>query len=289
MDFGARLRQARERRGKSLRDVAESTKISPTVLDALEHNELGRVPGGIFARAFVRAYAAEVGLDPDQTLREFLQIRPDAAPEPAVAAIEAPPERRIGFFWIGTALVVIGLAAAAALWAWRARSGDAASTGGGSTVWLAEPPAGDQNRAEVDRAGAGDAAPASTGDSILRAAPVDPLPGRPVPAAAAADFARGPAGAGVAGAVTRAWRIAIHPSGPCWVRLVSRGQVLLARELQAGDREVREVTGTALLEVGDAAVFGFSIDDRPGRSLGGSGQVVRIRLGPDTIESFLER
>jgi transcriptional regulator with XRE-family HTH domain len=284
MNFGARLRQARERRGRSLREIAEATKISPTVLDALEHNDLGRVPGGIFARAFVRAYAVEVGLDPDQTLREFLQIRPDAAPEPAVVETDAASGPRNGRFWIGAVLLAIGLvAAAAALWAWRARGGEAT----GAAAWMSGAAAGDEGDAE-GRGGAGhDAALAERGGPGARADEL--LPGRPVPAAAAADLVRGPGGAGVAGAVARPWRIAIHPRGPCWVRLVSRGEVLLARELRAGDREVRDVSGTALLEVGDAAACEFSIDDRPGRALGRPGQVVRIRLGPGTLESFLER
>lgn len=285
MDFGGRLRQARERRGKSLREIAESTKISPTVLDALEHNDLGRVPGGIFARAFVRAYAVEVGLDPDQTLREFLEIRPDAAREPAVADTGPPSRRRIGRLPVGVVLLAIGLAAAAAaLWAWRGRGGEAP---GVSAAWSSGAAAGDEGDAEDRGRAAHDVALAAHGGTVPRAD--DLLPGRPVPATAAADLARGPAGVGVAGAVARPWRIAIHPRGPCWVRLVSRGRVLLARELQAGDREVREVWGTALLEVGDAAAFEFSIDDRPGRVLGGPGQVVRIRLGPDTLESFVER
>ena len=63
-DFGARLREARERKGVSLRHIAESTRISVGILEALERNEISRLPGGIFSRAFVRAYALEVGLDP---------------------------------------------------------------------------------------------------------------------------------------------------------------------------------------------------------------------------------
>jgi len=71
-DFGGKLRQARERRGVSLRQIAASTKISSAVLEALERNDVSRLPGGIFTRAFVRSYAAEVGLDPEETVREFL-------------------------------------------------------------------------------------------------------------------------------------------------------------------------------------------------------------------------
>ena len=71
-DFGAKLRKAREGRGISLRQIASSTKISVAALEALERNDVSRLPGGLFSRAFVRSYAAEVGLDPDTVLNEFL-------------------------------------------------------------------------------------------------------------------------------------------------------------------------------------------------------------------------
>src|SRR5262245_15771241 len=70
-DLGSRLKRAREQRGLPLSDIANRTKISVTALDALERNDLSRLPGGIFGRAFVRAYAAELGLDPDQTVADF--------------------------------------------------------------------------------------------------------------------------------------------------------------------------------------------------------------------------
>ena len=71
-DFGSRMRQAREQRGVSLRQIAEKTKIGVSALEALERNDISRLPGGIFSRGFVRSYAAEIGVDPEQTVREFL-------------------------------------------------------------------------------------------------------------------------------------------------------------------------------------------------------------------------
>ena len=71
-DFGSRMRRTREERGVSLRQIAEATKISVSALEALERNDISRLPGGIFSRAFVRSYAAEIGVDPEQTVREFL-------------------------------------------------------------------------------------------------------------------------------------------------------------------------------------------------------------------------
>ena len=71
-DFGAKLREARERRGLTLRVIADRTRISVRALEALEKNDISRLPGGIFSRGFVRAYADEVGLDPEQTIAEFI-------------------------------------------------------------------------------------------------------------------------------------------------------------------------------------------------------------------------
>src|SRR5262249_31159443 len=76
-NFGARLREARERRGISLRQIANPTKISVSALEALERNDISRLPGGIFSRAFVRSYAIEVGLDPESTIQEFIAAFPN--------------------------------------------------------------------------------------------------------------------------------------------------------------------------------------------------------------------
>lgn len=76
-DFGARLREARERKGVSLRQIADVTRISIRVLEALERNDISKLPGGIFSRAFVRSYATEVGLDPEATVDDFLRHFPD--------------------------------------------------------------------------------------------------------------------------------------------------------------------------------------------------------------------
>ena len=92
-EFGAYLRRAREARGVTLRRIADVTKISVRSLEAVERNDFSRLPGGIFTRAFVRAYATEAGLDPDETVRQFLaQCPQDAAFVPAATpeSIDGP-------------------------------------------------------------------------------------------------------------------------------------------------------------------------------------------------------
>jgi transcriptional regulator with XRE-family HTH domain len=71
--LGTYLRAERERRGMALRTISENTKVSLPLLEGLESDDISRWPGGIFRRAFVRAYAESVGLDPDEIFRRFEQ------------------------------------------------------------------------------------------------------------------------------------------------------------------------------------------------------------------------
>src|SRR5438270_4553551 len=70
--FGERLKREREMRGVSLEEIAESTKIGKRNLSALETEEFEKLPGGIFNKGFVRAYAKYLGLDEDQAVTDFL-------------------------------------------------------------------------------------------------------------------------------------------------------------------------------------------------------------------------
>lgn len=95
-DLGDNFRHAREQSGLTLRHIAEVTKLSVRTLDALEHGRINQLPGGIYRRAIVRAYAAEVGLDPEKTLRKFLDKHPDDVPsmEQLMPSQQEPASRR---------------------------------------------------------------------------------------------------------------------------------------------------------------------------------------------------
>ena len=70
--FGAELRRERELRGIPLREVAEATKVNLRFLEALEQNDFSAVPGGLFTRGFIRAYANHIGADADKLLNAYL-------------------------------------------------------------------------------------------------------------------------------------------------------------------------------------------------------------------------
>ena len=82
--FGARLRLRREEQGIALGTIAEELKITLSLLEAVERDDVSNWPSGIYRRAFIRAYAHAIGLNPDVVVREFLELYPD--PEHLVAS-----------------------------------------------------------------------------------------------------------------------------------------------------------------------------------------------------------
>lgn len=95
MDVGTRFKHARERRGFSLREVADRTKFSVFHLDALERGEFKRLPSGIFGRSFIRNYAIEVGLDPEELVRQAIEQWPEAAPQSLDEPISRASDGRV--------------------------------------------------------------------------------------------------------------------------------------------------------------------------------------------------
>jgi transcriptional regulator with XRE-family HTH domain len=87
----ARLKEARETRNLSHRQIADTTKLSVHVIRALEEERVSALPPGIYRRALVRAFASEVGMDPEATLREYLVEYPDNLPPPGHVASVAEP------------------------------------------------------------------------------------------------------------------------------------------------------------------------------------------------------
>jgi cytoskeletal protein RodZ len=73
------MREQRERQQVALSTIAEQTKIKVALLEAMERDDVSHWPSGIFRRAFIRAYAHAIGLEPDAVVREFLELYPDPA------------------------------------------------------------------------------------------------------------------------------------------------------------------------------------------------------------------
>ena len=95
--FGPRLRAERERRGVTLKNIAESTKIKESLFGELERSDFSNWPQGIFGRAHLCAYLSAIGLPSQPVLAEYLQLFPQDSPviQPEKSALvdEAPVHR----------------------------------------------------------------------------------------------------------------------------------------------------------------------------------------------------
>ena len=98
--FVTRLRRYRERYRLSLDEIASEHNIRRDLLEALENNDLSQWPRGLYSRAWIRAYAQSVGLDPEATVEEFCRLFPhgdrraDGTMREIAAIVASPSEYR---------------------------------------------------------------------------------------------------------------------------------------------------------------------------------------------------
>src|SRR5262245_11427600 len=78
-EVGAELAEARRRKGLSLDELSQRTKIKVPKLLAIERNDMKALHGSVFARGFLRAYAREAGCDPEEIVRRYRLAYEDAA------------------------------------------------------------------------------------------------------------------------------------------------------------------------------------------------------------------
>jgi cytoskeletal protein RodZ len=77
--LGAALRRARESRNLTLREVSDQTRITRRHLEAIEADDYKQLPGGIFNRSFVKAFARAVGYDVDAAVNTYLKVAKESA------------------------------------------------------------------------------------------------------------------------------------------------------------------------------------------------------------------
>jgi cytoskeletal protein RodZ len=95
-DFGEKFRKAREKKELSLDDVSNVTKINARMLRAIEEEHFEDLPGGVFNKGFIRAYAKHLGLDAEEAVSDYLaslrqaQIVANEVWEPKVSGVPHP-------------------------------------------------------------------------------------------------------------------------------------------------------------------------------------------------------
>src|SRR5262245_6368550 len=245
-DFGSKLREARERRGISLRQIANATKISVRALEALERNDISRLPGGIFSRAFVRSYAVEVGLDPEETIQDFVAYFPHdsvTAGHPTSNQGEDPDDfessRRVASTLVG--LVTVSAVVIGALLYFGVVGRGPATAPSTTSVAVPEPPSRAVDPsipAAAADSSAGRTAPVPTGTSAATGSAASGSALGSAPPAAAAP----PREEASTPAAEDRLAISVTATRPCWVSATVDGQKAIERLLQPGDQRMLEVS-----------------------------------------------
>lgn len=132
--FGARLKREREQRKITLDDISVATKIGTRFLVALEEEQFDQLPGGIFNKGFVRAYARHLGIDENQAIADFVaasapslpEIPPEETPVLAAMAVRVPESKKKsrsndGIPWGMVAAALLIIAFGFALWGFHSR------------------------------------------------------------------------------------------------------------------------------------------------------------------------
>jgi len=302
------LRRCREERHETLFHVSHELRIRAPYLRAIEEDDWRALPNAVYARAFLRSYAAYVRVDPEQVLRRAEAVL-DSRPGPDTPLPPLPVRDRSipGGALVG-ASVLLAIAAYAAWYYFSverlrdervvAAMPDRLLTGfPADDRWPLLPP---DSEYSLPEAGAGAQPPATGGgpraargggapeerDSAEPAAPApeeaaaDVRPGLPALAAPAPQELSAPrrAAAEEAGGVLLAPNgIVFHAVEPTYieVRSLETNEVLLGRLLRKEERYRAPDRGGLLLSVGNAGGLEITVDGIAVPRLGASGEVLR--------------
>ena len=200
MDLGGELRAARQALARSIDDLSSATKISPTVLRAIEQNAFDTIPRGVFTRGYLSAYAREVGLDPGGIVQRYRDEFEPAAPTREASGEPNAPD-------VSADAVDFGDESAGTR---QSRMLQVAVILVVAVAYLA---------------------------SLRTPKPATDAAPPPIAAAAVVPAAEVPVGTSGSTNTPGHLAILIQPHGPCWVDATVDGEHTVARLMDAGDRE----------------------------------------------------
>ena len=241
MDIGARLRHAREARGLTLDAISRSTRVQARILSAIERNDSATLPPRPYGRGLVRAYASEVGLDPERTVRDFFSqfsfgddTPPAARPSPPVE-LEGRPRP-----WLWPVVLVLGYAAI------------------GTVIILA-------GRWTMERTAEPRIASTTAGAVPVATTGTEPAPPpRPAPTLP------------VTGVV-----VVLEAQGPSWITATVDGKRTVYRLLETGERVTLTGTRDISVRAGDAGAVRWQVNGREPVPMGRPGEVLTARATPE--------
>ncbi len=266
MTLGQELKQRREARGISLQDISNATRVAVRFLRAIEEDEFHLLPGGLFTRSFIRAYARHVGMDEEEAIARYYeqtgQAREDLTRYP-FAHVAA--ERARSVFWTR---LVVGLFVAGVL---------ALGGYGGWHYWQRV------GRHEVKESQPKEVSPA----------PAEPSPKTlsesAFPTVAAEKAAQAAESAASGGSSeSKPLEIRLEATGNCWISVQMDEEPKPRQEmLRAGDVRVFTPQKQVRLSVGSVPALRVTINGHPAQ-LPSVGHVARgVIITPENARQFL--
>lgn len=274
--LGARLRQERERLGRTLEEISTQTKIRQSYLEAIESDRLDTIPGGFFSRSFVRQYAQVLGVNDDELerlldavtvpptetvrvdkvyedyrpnanlqSRPSLFVSPDDEPEPEFLHEAAFLKKSgSGTYWMVVALFLI--VGSGAFLTWQSRPEmfeNVFAKTGGSSIQIPV-----QSDVPVSQPAVAQA-PVSPSIPQLPAVQEPVQPSTPV-------------------------EVAVLATEKSWVRLIVDGERIFGGVMEAGEKRTLNAEQSAVVFTGNAGGLDFTHN---GKSIGSTGPKGQVR------------
>lgn len=277
--FGERLQRERELRGISLEEIAEATKIGTRSLRALEQQDFDQLPGGIFNKGFVRAYARYLGLDEEQAVADYLAALAEAiaagkATRQESTANTTTPERNLPLedlnqrepLRLPIAPILVLLVIAVLLfsgWKYYSRHG--------------------LPKLHRVRAAAQQQTPPPKSNPAPQAAPQPaisgetPAPASPILQRAAASTLH-PIPTPAAAPEKDSFTVSVKAKDISWISISADGKTVLEDTLTAGAQKTFRAQRSVVLKVGDASALEVFYNDKLVPLQGTSGQVKTIEF-----------
>jgi len=290
--FGEKLKLEREKRAITLEQISLSTKIGMRMLQALEEEQFNQLPGGIFNKGFVRAYAKHVGLDEDQAVADYLEASGEGAAakaDPDMEAEIAPAEPRETFpsrqFPWGLFAAVL-LLVALALWFWSRRQHK--NNNNEEHPSQSSAPAATQKPAANSTPGASAGSPpAPSGDANANQTPA--------PAKEASPLTK-PASTSGKNTVTETAEIA--PTTPAareftvvilaredsWISITADGKPIIEETLVAEDQRAVHAHKEVVIKAGNTGALDFVFNGKKLKPQGDYGEVKTFTFDPSGLQ-----
>jgi len=302
--FGEKLKLEREKRKITLEEISSSTKISTRMLHALEEEKFSQLPGGIFNKGFVRAYARVVGLDEDQAVADYLQASGDAQPvrpeqardestareqeEHRVSRLEAISESSSRPLpWGAFAVILLAVALALSLWSHRRHEQTRLAT--------RTPPVTQQSSAAPSPEGSAASSPSG---SAVQPSPVStPVTPTVTPAPTSSQKIPSPASQkspSAAGAVSTPtvttptaatpapgeFTVVLQAREQSWISVTVDGKSTPSELLEAGSEFTIHGRKQVVVKVGNAGGIDFRLNGKKLAVGGEFGEVKTVTIGP---------